>query len=83
MERPKSLYSIHPRPTTKKNRWVYYAQFRDEGGGYSTVVSTGYKRRDDAVRWCEVHIQKSRESQEKRTELISIFPPSLRLCTCG
>jgi hypothetical protein len=53
MRRPKSPYPIHPRPKTKKNRWIYYAQFRDEDGGYTSAVSTGCTRRDDAVRWCE------------------------------
>ena len=53
MERPKSPYSIHSRSTKRRNRSVYYAQFRDETGAYGTAVSTGCTRRDDAVRWCE------------------------------
>jgi hypothetical protein len=32
MERPKSLCSIHSRPTTKPKRRIYYGVFRDETG---------------------------------------------------
>jgi hypothetical protein len=41
MERPKSPYSIHSRPTKRRNRSIYYAQFRDETGACGAAVSTG------------------------------------------
>ena len=60
MERPKRPYSLHTRPRSKKNRrLVWYAQFRGEAGGYSTAVSTGCTRHDDAVRWCEEELKKT------------------------
>jgi len=58
MERQKSPYSIQKRPTTKKNRFIYYAKFRDsETDGYQSAISTGYTRRDDAIRWCEERLR--------------------------
>ena len=64
MERPKHPYSIHSRPTTKKNKRIYYAVFRDASGQYGTAVSTGCTRRDDALRWCEARLQKAKETME-------------------
>ena len=66
MERRKSPYSIHKRPTTRKNRHVYYARFRDEAGQYNNAVSTGCTNRDDAVRWCELRLKKT---QERKTSI--------------
>jgi integrase len=57
MERPRSPYSIHKRPTKKKNRHIYYVKFRDtDTGKYTTAVSSGCTRRDDAVRWAEARL---------------------------
>ena len=58
MERRKSPYSIQKRPTTQKNRFIYYAKFRDlETEEYLSAISTGCSRRDDAVRWCEERLR--------------------------
>ncbi len=47
-------YSVQKRPTTRKNRSIFYVKFRDaETGEYGTAVSSGCSRRDDAVRWAE------------------------------
>jgi hypothetical protein len=67
MERPKRPYSIHSRPTKKKNRRIYYAVFRNETGAYGTAMSTGSTRRDDAVRWCEARLKEVRDRSEKVT----------------
>jgi hypothetical protein len=67
MERPKHPYSIHSRPTTKQNRRIYYACFRDETGVYGTAASTGCTRRDDAVRWSEARLKETRDRSEKVT----------------
>ena len=58
MERRKRLYSIYSRPTTNRNRVIYYARFRDGSGRYPGQLSlpVGCSRRDDAVRWCEKHL---------------------------
>ena len=66
MERRKSPYSIHKRPTTRKNRHVFYARFRDEAGQYNNAVSTGCTNRDDAVQWCELRLKKA---QERKTNI--------------
>ena len=46
MEYPNCPYSIHTRPTKRRNRRIYYAVFRDEAGNYQAAVSTGCTRRD-------------------------------------
>ena len=61
MERRRNPYSIHKRPTKRKNRHVYYARFRDESGKYANAISTGCFNRDDAVRWCEKLLIERRE----------------------
>jgi len=59
MERLKRPYSLHSRPTKRKNRRIFYALFRDENGTYRTsAISTGCTRHDDAVRWCEAKLRK-------------------------
>jgi len=73
MERPKSPYSIHSRPTSKKNKRIYYAVFRDETGHYKSAVSTGCTRRDDALRWCEDRLRKNR-GKEVSTTLAEYTP---------
>ena len=64
MERRKGPYSLHKRPTTRKNRSVFYVQFRDETGAYGSAISTGCGNRDDAVRWCEQRLQDGRQKQD-------------------
>ncbi|MFI5368131.1 MAG: hypothetical protein ACHQ1F_03880, partial [Spirochaetia bacterium] len=65
MERLKRPYSLHSRPTIKKNRRIFYALFRDEDGRYrSSAVSTGCTRHDDAVRWCEAKLKSKIERRE-------------------
>ena len=67
MERRKSPYSIHKRPTKRKNRHVYYARFRNDVGGYDNAISTGCFNRDDAVRWCEKRLVEARERKTSIT----------------
>ena len=68
MGRPRRPYSLHTRPRSKKNpRPVWYAQFRDETGQYSSAVSTGCTRHDDAVRWCEQQLKRQGERREAIT----------------
>jgi len=67
MERRKSPYSIHKRPTKRKNRHVYYARFRNDVGGYNNAISTGCFNRDDAVRWCEKRLVEVRERETSLT----------------
>jgi len=67
MERRKNPYSIHKRPTKRKNRHVHYARFRDESGKYTSAISTGCFNRDDAVRWCEKRLVERREHKASIT----------------
>ena len=68
MERLKRPYSLHSRPTIKKNRRIFYALFRDKSGCYrSSAVSTGCTRKDDAVRWCESALRRRKEQRENTT----------------
>ena len=61
MERRKAQYSLHKRPTTRKNRGVFYVQFRDETGAYRSAISTGCTDRDEAVRWCEKRLKDGKQ----------------------
>ena len=67
MERPKRPYSIHSRPTKKRNHRIYYALFRDEAGAYTSAISTGCTRRDDAIRWAEHHLELRKARRESTT----------------
>ena len=62
MERQKKPYRFHKRPTTRKNRWMFYVRLRDEAGAYKSAVTTGCTNRDDAVRWCEERLRDGRRS---------------------
>ncbi len=51
-------FSIHAR-TTKANKKVFYAQFRDANGRLGSAVSTGQTNRVAARRWAEDRLRKS------------------------
>jgi integrase len=58
MERAKRPYSIQKRTTSKKNRSVYYVQFRDpETSKYMTAVSSGKSSKSDAQNWADEQIR--------------------------
>jgi integrase len=68
MERRKRPFSLNRRPTTKKNRFIYYCRFRDpETQAYRSAVSTGYSRRDDAVCWAEEKLRQAEETIDSTT----------------
>jgi hypothetical protein len=48
---PARPFILCRRPTTRKDRYVYYAQFRDEAGKRSSAVSTGQTSRAAAESW--------------------------------
>lgn len=48
MHRP---FTVYRRSTTRKKRYVYYIQFRDEDGNRMTAVSSGKTTRAEAERW--------------------------------
>lgn len=54
MERPKRPYSLNKRPTTKKNKYIYYVRFRDpETGKYLSAISSGCTSRAAAANWAD------------------------------
>jgi len=58
MERAKRPYSIQKRTTSKKNRGVYYVQFRDpETSKYMTAVSSGKSSKSEAQNWADEQIK--------------------------
>ena len=63
MEHPEKTPLYSPQANDQKDRWIYYAQFRDE----DTAVSTGCTRGDDAVRWCEKKLVELTEQYENLT----------------
>jgi hypothetical protein len=44
-------YTLYKRNTTKKGRYVYYCQFRDENGNRMTARSTGQSSKTAAEAW--------------------------------
>jgi hypothetical protein len=61
MERAKRPYSIQKRITSKKNRSVYYVQFRDsETAQYMTAVSSGKSSKSKAMNWADEQIKSGR-----------------------
>ena len=66
MERPKRPYSIQKRPTVK-HRHIYYAKFRNEAGRYTTAVSTGCTRMDDAIHWADQRLRQAADKQDNIT----------------
>jgi integrase len=68
MERRKRPYSLNRRPTTKKNRFVYYCRFRDpETQAYRSAISTGCSHRDDAILWAEGKLKEANDKAENTT----------------
>jgi integrase len=58
MERAKRPYSIQKRPSSKKNRSVYYVQFRNpETTKYMTAVSSGQSSKSNAQNWADEQIK--------------------------
>lgn len=46
-------FTVFRRPTTKKKKYVYYAQFRDARGRRTTAVSTGKTTKAEALAWAQ------------------------------
>ncbi|MEI6875164.1 MAG: hypothetical protein WCL50_08545 [Spirochaetota bacterium] len=58
MERPKRPYSVHRRPSARKNRHIYYVRFRDpETGDYLSAVSSGQTSRSGACNWADERLK--------------------------
>jgi integrase len=58
MERAKRPYSIQKRSTSKKNRSLYYVQFRNpETTKYMTAVSSGQTSKSNAQNWADEQIK--------------------------
>jgi len=47
----KKLFSLHKRPTTKKGRYIYYVQFKNEDGTYKSARSSGQTNKGAAEAW--------------------------------
>jgi len=68
MRQGKSPYSLHKRPANKaevvkkkankKYRYVYYVQFRDEEGNYTSALSTGQTSKGAAEAWSQEYLSK-------------------------
>ncbi len=58
-------FHLHKRPTTKKNKSIYYVQFIDETGRRLTARSTGQTSRGAAERWAVEQLQKGNYSNQK------------------
>ena len=59
------LFSLHKRPTTKKNKQVYYCQFYDESGNRLTARSTGQTSKAAAETWAYGQLQRGIIASDK------------------
>ncbi len=75
MERAKRPYSIQKRPTNKKNRSVYYVQFRDpETSRYLTAVSSGKSSKSEAQNWADEQIRSGKViASDKKGMLLETY----------
>lgn len=53
-------FTLFKRPTTKKRKYIYYCQFRDENGKRMTAVSTGKSTKAEAEAWAYNKISKGK-----------------------
>lgn len=61
MERPRRPYSLNKRPTTEKNRFIYYVRFRNpETGVYLSAVSSGMTNKPAASNWADDQIRRGK-----------------------
>ena len=44
-------FTLYKRPTKKKNKYIYYVQFRDSNGNRMTAVSSGATSKSKAETW--------------------------------
>jgi hypothetical protein len=64
---PPASYSFIKRRCKQKS--IYYARFRDPGSGQRlSAISTGCTRQDDAIRWCENHLEERTRAEEEAKE---------------
>ncbi len=57
MVKPKAPFSLHKRPTRRKNRFIYYVQFRDQEGNYTSALSTGQTSKSAASSWATEYLK--------------------------
>jgi hypothetical protein len=70
MERSKRPYSIQKRPTSRKNRSVFYVQSRDsETAQYMTADSSGKRSKSDAMNWAEEQIKSGRVNASNKKNI--------------
>jgi len=75
MDRAKRPYSIQKRPSSKKNRYIYYIQFRDpETLKYMTAVSSGKTSKSDAQNWADEQIRSGKViASDKKSVLLETY----------
>ena len=57
MAKTKAPFSIQKRPTTKKGKYIYYVQFRDERGNYTSAMSSGQTSKSAAMVWAQEYLK--------------------------
>lgn len=75
MERAKRPYSIQKRASAKKNRHIYYVQFRHpETGAYMTAVSSGKSSKSEALNWADEQLSSGKViAAEKKGILLETY----------
>lgn len=57
MPKTRQPFSLYKRPTTKKNKFIYYVQFRGDDGKYMTGMSTGETSKAAAANWANEYLK--------------------------
>lgn len=70
MHKPFSLYK---RPTTKKNKQIYYCQFYDESGNRLTARSTGQTSKAAAENWALLCVLIVKDSISRRVQATGVM----------
>ena len=58
-------YNLYKRPTTKKNRYIFYVKFYDPEGNRLTAMSSGQTSRAAAEVWAHEQLKKGIITTEK------------------
>ena len=58
-------FTVYKRPTTRKKRYIYYIQFRDQNGNRMSAISSGKTTRAEAERWAYERIQEGAVTSPK------------------
>ena len=81
MVKPKAPFSVHSRPTKHKNRFIYYVQFRDRDGNYTSALSTRQTSKSAATTWATEYLKRGHVPTKRGFTFEN--PNAVKSCGCG